>query len=412
MESDDGSQRHYRNDAWTEHSPRLCRSACYSKSNAVGSSQQWQSRQSKCALPQSLRRRRWELPTRAHGQGTKRGGLVMSRKDAINHLFLKKPEPTASQPAKNPERVRTGAIAAMGSSLQEMTEHARAAERLQQQLAEGETVIALDPAHIDGSKVADRIPVDVDPGFEKLVESIEERGQQVPILVRPHPEKTGRFQIAYGRRRLRAAARLGRPVKAIVRALSDADLVIAQGRENLDRADLSFIEKAFFARRLEDAGYDRPTIVAALSTDKADISRFIAIARKIPEQIVMRIGPAPKAGRARWLGLAEKLDDEKTVTAVEDILATQGINSMDSDGRFQAVWKAIDKQPKRSGKRADVWVTQAGKRAGRVERSEGRTALVFNEKVVPEFATWISSRLDDLYSQFSSTKAQEGRTEE
>lgn len=336
----------------------------------------------------------------------------MSRKDAINHLFLKKPEPAASQPAKSPERVRTGAIAAMGSSLQEMTENARAAERLQQQLADGETVIALDPAQIDGSRIADRIPVDVDPGFEELVGSIEEYGQQVPILVRPHPEKAGRFQIAYGRRRLRAAARLGRPVKAIVRTLSDAELVIAQGRENLDRADLSFIEKAFFAKRLEDEGYDRPTIVAALSTDKADISRYIAIARKIPEQIVMRIGPAPKAGRARWLGLAEKLDDGKIVIAVEEVFGAPGFEALDSDARFQSVWKATDKKPKRAGKRADVWVTQTGKRAGRVERSEGKTSLVFNEKVVPEFATWISSRLDALYSEFSAANGREDKIDD
>ena len=60
----------------------------------------------------------------------------MSRKDAINSLFLKKPEPAATPQPKSAERVRTGAIAAMGSSLQEMTDGARAAERLQQQLAD------------------------------------------------------------------------------------------------------------------------------------------------------------------------------------------------------------------------------------------------------------------------------------
>ncbi|MEY9607093.1 ParB family chromosome partitioning protein [Bradyrhizobium japonicum] len=334
----------------------------------------------------------------------------MSRKDAINSLFLKKPEAASTPQVKHTDRVRTGAIAAMGSSLQEMTEGARAAERLQQQIAAGETVIALDPGQIDGSRIADRIAIDVDPGFEALVSSISEYGQQVPILVRPHPEKIERFQIAYGRRRLRAAVRLGQSVKAIVRSLSDADLVIAQGRENLDRADLSFIEKAFFAKRLEDAGYDRATIIAALSTDKADLSRYIAIARRIPEQFVLRIGPAPKAGRARWLGLAEKLDDGKVVTAIESLLNAPEVVGLDSDSRFQAVWKAVDKQPKSTAKRSDVWVTQAGKRAGRVERSAGKTALVFNEKVVPEFATWVSSRLDQLYAEFAAAKEEEAPT--
>lgn len=331
----------------------------------------------------------------------------MSRKDAINSLFLKKPEPAAPSVSKSSDRVRTGAIAAMGSSLQEMTEGARAAERLQRQLAEGETVISLDPAQIDGSTIADRIVIDVDPGFDELVASVRENGQQVPILVRPHPDKSGRFQIVYGRRRLRAAMRLGIAVKAIVKSIADADLVIAQGRENLNRADLSFIEKAFFARRLEEAGYERATITAALATDKADLSRYITVARRVPEKIVMRIGPAAKVGRARWLSFAEKLEDGKIVTAVEDLLNDPEVLGLDSDRRFQAVWNAIDRPQKRLAKRSDVWMTASGKRAGHVERSEGKTALVFNEKLVPEFATWISSRLDELYSEFSSEK-QEG----
>lgn len=334
----------------------------------------------------------------------------MSRKDAINSLFLKKPEPAATGQVKNAERVRTGAIAAMGSSLQEMTDGARAAERLQQQLAEGEVVIALDPKQIEGSMISDRIPTDVDPGFEGLVARIAEYGQQVPILVRPHPEKPDQFQIAYGRRRLRAAVRLGTPVKAIVRSLSDAELVIAQGRENLDRADLTFIEKAFFARRLEDAGYDRATIMAALSTDKSDLSRYIAIARRLPEPIVLKIGPAPKSGRARWIALAEKLAEARSIATVEALLDDPEIETRDSDSRFLLVWKAVDKSAKRAAKRSDVWMNPAGKRAGRVERSEGKTALVFNEKIVPEFATWISSRLDDLYVEFSNSRDEEEET--
>ena len=186
----------------------------------------------------------------------------MSRKDAINSLFLKKPEAASTPQVKHTDRVRTGAIAAMGSSLQEMTEGAKAAERLQQQLAAGETVIALDPGQIDGSRIADRIAIDVDPGFEALVSSISEYGQQVPILVRPHPEKIERFQIAYGRRRLRAAVRLGQSVKAIVRSLSDADLVIAQGRENFLIAPICRSSR----RRFSQSASRMPVMIAQRSS--------------------------------------------------------------------------------------------------------------------------------------------------
>ena len=49
------------------------------------------------------------------------------------------------------------------------------------------------------------------------------------------------------------------PVRAVVRTLSDAELVIAQGKENNERRDLSFIERALFAAHLEHRKFERPT---------------------------------------------------------------------------------------------------------------------------------------------------------
>jgi ParB family chromosome partitioning protein len=72
--------------------------------------------------------------------------------------------------------------------------------------------------------------------------------------LRAHSTAPGRYQTAFGHRRVRAARVLARPVKAIVRTLSDDELIIAQGVENSAREDLSFIERAVFALRLENAG--------------------------------------------------------------------------------------------------------------------------------------------------------------
>lgn len=327
----------------------------------------------------------------------------MSRRETVNSLFFKKPDAAAPSPAKAPERVRTGAVAAMGASLQELSENAKAVDKLRQQLAAGETVIALDPSQIDGSTVADRISVEIDQGFDQLMASIAENGQQVPILIRPHPRDPGRFQIAYGRRRLRAAAKLGLEVKAIVRELSDAELIVAQGRENLDREDLSFIEKALFAKRLEDAGYDRHTIIAALSTDKADLSRYITIARRIPEAIIRRIGPAPKSGRARWLGLADKLDDAKAHSAVDALLNEQRLKSVDSDERFQAVWRAIENvesRPSSSAERVELRIP-GGRRFGQATFGDSEVRLAVDAKSAPAFTDFMKSELPELMRRFA-----------
>lgn len=277
---------------------------------------------------------------------------IMSRKDAIDTLFLKK-QPATDRAAvdKSTARVRTGAISAMGSSLQEMAEGAKAAARLQDQLATGEAVVSLDPSMIDGSPIADRLPSDVDPKFEQLEASISQEGQQVPVLVRPHPEAAGRYQIVYGRRRLRAAVNLRREVSAIVRNLTDCELVVAQGRENLNRADLSFIEKALFALRLEDAGFDRATIIAALSTDKADLSRYITVARGIPLNLATQIGPASKAGRSRWVALAEGLGKPKATDAIEAMLGSEQFKQSDSDTRFNLIFNAVSRPPAKTPKR-------------------------------------------------------------
>jgi ParB family chromosome partitioning protein len=333
----------------------------------------------------------------------------MSRKDSIDNLFMKKPIVSASSPARSPDRVRTGAISAMGSSLHEMAENAKQVTRLQQQLAEGEPVVSLDPSTIDNSKIADRIQLEIDPDFEALVASIAEHGQQVPILVRPNLDAAGRFQIAYGRRRLRAAEQLGRPVRAIVKSLSDSQLYIAQGRENLDRKDLSFIEKAFFARNLEDGGCDRATIISALVTDKADVSRYIAVARRLPDSVVNLIGPAPKAGRARWMALAEHLANPSVVETAHQLLRGYVEQRLDSDTRLSGLLDELSGRLKASTKRSkstDVWKTPTGKRAVRIEAKEGKTSIVFEEKAVPAFAQFVSARLDELYEQFQNQNSE------
>ena len=117
-----------------------------------------------------------------------------------------------------------------------------------------QAVVELDPALIDPSPIADRLPITAD-ALQDLIATIRDNGQQVPILVRPHPEDAARYQIAYGRRRLRACIELGRRVRAMVRPLSDQELVVAQGQENNAREDLAFIERELFAASFEEGGY-------------------------------------------------------------------------------------------------------------------------------------------------------------
>ena len=239
---------------------------------------------------------------------------MSKRTDTIRSLFAQPPSPVLSADNNPPEarRVAAGAVRSMKETFSDIE---RENEVLRARIAGGEHVIEIDPGLIDPSPFADRFNQEDDPSFEALKQSIAERGQEIPILLRAHSAAPGRYQTAFGHRRVRAARVLGRPVKAIVRALSDDELIIAQGVENSAREDLSFIERAVFALRLETAGRNRAVIQQALAIDRAEASKLISVAKAVPNDLILAIGKAPKIGRGRWQEFAEALQRQVCIEA-------------------------------------------------------------------------------------------------
>ncbi|MGY2046611.1 plasmid partitioning protein RepB [Methylobacterium sp. JK268] len=339
----------------------------------------------------------------------------MSRKSNLDALFGAKPpsrpapepfaaaNPAAETPefaAANPSpaaRRRSGAIGAMSQTLRGLAAQADAAATIEA----GSAVVEIEPGLIDPSFVADRVPDPGDPGLAGLVESVRESGQQVPVLVRPNPAAPGRYQIAYGRRRVRAAEILGRPVRAVIRPLTDAELVVAQGKENLERRDLSYIERAFFALRLEQHGFPRETITAAMGVGKGDLSTLISVARTVPEDVLAAIGPAPAAGRPRWMQLAEGIRTVKR-GKLAALLEDPDFRAKPTDQRFAAVLAAVSPPPPAT--RAQDWADAQGRTIARVERRADRVALSFDERLEPGLADYILDRLPDLVAAYRAGK--------
>lgn len=344
----------------------------------------------------------------------------MSRKSSLDALFGAKATPklvdqpgefaaansgeggsefaAANSPPPTSERRRSGAIGAMSSTLRGLAAQADAAASIEQ----GSQVVELDTALVDASFVADRIADANDPSIATLVESIRESGQQVPVLVRPHPTAVGRYQIAFGRRRTRAAKILERPVRAVVRPLTDAELVIAQGKENLERRDLSFIERAFFALRLEEHGFPRETITAAMGVGKGDLSTLISVARSVPEDILTAIGPAPAAGRPRWMLLADRIKDADR-PALSGLMGDPTFQSKGTDDRFAAIFAAVAPKAERKSK-AQVWKDEQGRKVARVERSADRVALAFDERLEPGLADYVLDQLPEILAAYRQSK--------
>ena len=209
-----------------------------------------------------------------------------------------------------------------------------------------------------------------------------------------------RYEVAFGHRRLRAARELGIKVRAVVRSLTDEELVVAQGQENSGRTDLTFIERARFAARLEDRKFSRDVIMSALNVDKAALSRLIAVATRIPPAVIEAIGPAPAFGRVRWQELMESLEEQGTRARALEITTEPVFAELDTDARFETLMKNLRSRAARG--RAEAWISDDGTHAARISRTGKKLALVFDDRVAPRFGDFIRQRLASLYAEYKA----------
>ncbi|MBR7652608.1 plasmid partitioning protein RepB [Brucella oryzae] len=325
----------------------------------------------------------------------------MARKNIFESVMRDEPAAEqATQPVENVSR-RFGAAKSLSASIDELAK--QAAQKL-----DGETIVELDPVDLDVSFVADRLPETNDDEYQELLEAIRERGQDSPILVRPHPGTSGRYMIVFGHRRARVARELGIKVKAVIKPLADLEHVLSQGQENSARANLSFIERVFFAARLEALGFEREAIQAALTVDYQTLSKMLTIPKAVPEHILLAIGPAKGIGRDRWLELRKLIEIPGKKDAAEELLATSTFERASSVNRFEQLYGYLKggKQKKpvtKAALRPGTSWTASDKSVSAVIKQNGKSAtLALSAANGPRFADWLSRNLDELYASFRS----------
>ena len=282
-------------------------------------------------------------------------------------------------------------------------------------------VIDLDPKLIDPSPYPDRLPDDLSADFDAFRTTIAAEGQKIPVQVRPHPLSPGRYQLAYGHRRWRAASELGRPLKAIVTALSDADLAVTQGLENSARQDLTWIERALFAARMDAQRVKARDIYAALGVDDAQLAHMRAVTKALPDTVVKMIGRAPKVGRRRWLeladafrqtdGAASKLtaslsaDRKEPGAAANKTLSADRDGSSPSDLRFQMALQALRAPAVFTGPKATSWKAPDGEPFGTLKAGADTIILTLDLKRQPDLAPraleLLAALRDDLAKSLS-----------
>ncbi|MFN7104418.1 MAG: plasmid partitioning protein RepB, partial [Pseudorhizobium sp.] len=239
-----------------------------------------------------------------------------------------------------------------------------------------------------------------------FVDGIKDTGQKLPILVRPIAGKPGHYQAAYGHRRLRACQVLSRPVKAIVREMTDEELVVSQGIENSERLNLSFIEQALFALKLKERRYSRELISDALGRKEGQRLAYISIltntAALVPEDLIRLIGPAPSVGRPKWERLGSLIHNRSLNTSQKQALAEVKASSAWSEGasdqRFALVMQAFDRSSKATQESVDVEVADGVILLAR--RTETTTRISIPDNRLPGLSDWLLQRLPELVEEF------------
>jgi len=318
------------------------------------------------------------------------------------NLFQPPPPPTEENAPSNAKEQKarfpnTGAMSGVKSTLKDVTSNAV-------------REISVDSIEEDGPK--DRLAFS-DAEVYELSESIKAHGQQVPIMVRPIADQPGRYQIIYGRRRLRALRSLGIPAKALVRSLSDEEAILAQGQENTQRLDPSFIEKALFASELAEGGYEQAIILDALAVDKPMLSRMTKVARSIPRSLIEQIGSAHGVGRRRWEELADQIgkNNVDVMRLVADSLTGK---SQTSEERFSQVSTAVTQALKTD--ESDQLVpppalpitSPDGTTLAEIKETARAMTLKFSRSDAPEFVQWMRNNAEPelirLYKAWQSTQ--------
>jgi ParB family chromosome partitioning protein len=192
--------------------------------------------------------------------------------------------------------------------------------------------------------------------------------------------------------------------------MADIEHVIAQGQENTARADLTFIEKALFAKRLLSRGMTKDVAKSALTVDDTLLSRMLSVADIVPEVVLEAVGAGKGIGRDRWEELKKLV--ALPANAVRAIGYVSTDEFRDAQGRGEAFNQLLT-HLKSSGKKVrkpksapttQAWVHPSRSLIVTPKLKPKGFSLDLSEKDAEPFGEWLTQNLDDLYQSFRKSR--------
>jgi ParB family chromosome partitioning protein len=139
--------------------------------------------------------------------------------------------------------------------------------------------------------------------IEALTQSIRAQGVLQPLLVRPHPEHPGDYEIVAGERRWRAAqAAQLTEVPVVVRDLDQREALEVALVENVQRQDLNAVEEARgYQRLVAEFGHTQEEIARVTGKSRPHIANTLRLLN-LPDDVLTLVEQGKlSAGHARPL---------------------------------------------------------------------------------------------------------------
>jgi len=206
----------------------------------------------------------------------------------------------------------------------------------------------------------------------ELASSIVEKGVLQPLLVRPHPDRAGQFEIIAGERRWRAAqqAKL-HEVPVLVRNFTDVEALEVGLIENLQRQDLSPIDEALgYQRLLDEFHHTQEKLADGVGKSRSHVANTLRLLN-LPENVRNMVEDGSlSAGHARaLLGL-----ENATALARKTVSEGLSVRQVEKLAReAQSPKKAVTNKPAKDANTAALEKTLSAALGLKVDIKSGKS---------------------------------------
>lgn len=233
---------------------------------------------------------------------------------------------------------------------------------------------------VPGARLAQLNPADIVPNahqprsvfvaedLAELVHSVREFGVLQPIVVRPHNDLPGKYELVMGERRLRATKEVGlETIPAVIKDTANEDMLRDALLENLHRSNLNPLEEASaYQQLLADFGITQEELAGRIGRSRPQISNTLRLL-KLPEPVQLRVAAGVlTAGHARAI---LSVGDGDAMQVLADKIVNEDLSVRAAEAAAGATPKIAKTRP------------NAGKHHGHLDEIAGRLGDRLNTRV-------------------------------